>query len=330
MKTLIYATAAEIGGAITILDQYYEEAIITNEEFVFVVSKVKLKATKHIKIISLPWIKKSWIFRMFFYFLLLPLIIKKENPNRIISFNNTKTPSKKYPQTIYLHQVLPFSKYKINIISDPHLWGVKHLLGFLIIYSIKRVETLIVQSLWLKEILVEELGIPEENIKVIIPKIHFNPKIKYLLERNNEIIKFFYPSSYASYKNHEMIVEAVIMLSEKEKKKIEIKFTLNPFQNKYVKKIYELVNTNNLPIRFIGYQNKDYIQEMYSDHILIFASSVESFGLPLLEAQIARSPIIALKAIHTIDILKEYSKIHYFKNSRELARILKLIRGYNE
>jgi glycosyltransferase involved in cell wall biosynthesis len=116
-----------------------------------------------------------------------------------------------------------------------------------------------------------------------------------------------------------MIVEAVNKLTEKDK--IEIKFTLNPFENKYVSKLYDLVVKNNLPIQFIGYQNKKKIQEMYSDHILIFASSIETFGLPLLEAQIARTPIIALKTIYTKDIIIDYSEIDYFENAQELAQI---------
>jgi glycosyltransferase involved in cell wall biosynthesis len=311
-----------MGGAITILDEYYNEALVSKEEFVFVVSKVKLKATKNIKIINVPWIKKSWILRMFFYFFKLPKLIKKEKPDHIISLNNTKTPIKNFPQTIYLHQALPFSKYKIKFILEPYLWAVKHLIGFLIKYSIKRVDSIIVQSLWLKEILVNQIGISEDKIQVKSPRIHFDSKIKYVPVINNNKTLFFYPSGYASYKNHSMIVEAVNKLTEKDKDKIEIKFTLNPFENKYVSKLYDLVVKNNLPIQFIGYQNKKMIQEMYSDHILIFASSIETFGLPLLEAQIAGTPIIALKAIYTKDIISDYSGIDYFENAQELIQFL--------
>ncbi len=322
MKTLIYATAAEVGGAITILNEYYNEALDSKEEFVFIVSKVNLFPKKNIKIISVPWIKKLWIIRIFFYFILLPKIIKKEKPDKIISLNNTKILIKKYSQSIYLHQALPFLKFKIRITSEPYLWGVKYLIGFLIKYSIKRVDLVIVQSIWLKDILVGQIGISESKVQIKSPKIHFNSKIRYLSSSEKNRINFFYPSGYASYKNHAMIIEAVNSLTEKIKAQIIVKFTLSSNENRYVKKLYEAVIDKNLPIQFIGYQEKNTIQEMYSNHILIFASSVETFGLPLLEAQIAGTPMIVFKSIYSNEIGKTYSKISYFENAEQLGIIL--------
>jgi hypothetical protein len=174
MKILIYATAAEMGGAITILNQYYEKAKQSNDDYIFILSKPKLEETKNIKTLNYEYIKKNWLFRIYFYWLKLPNIIKEINPERIISLNNTMITRVLYSQTIYLHQPLPFFDNKFNILTEPYLWFVKNFIGRLIKYSLKRVDTIIVQSYWLKRRVIKQLNISSEKINVEIPKIEHN------------------------------------------------------------------------------------------------------------------------------------------------------------
>ena len=66
-KILIFNVAAQDGGALTVLNYYYEKAIKNYEnEYVFILSNVLLNSTENVKVLNYGWIKKSWIHRIFF------------------------------------------------------------------------------------------------------------------------------------------------------------------------------------------------------------------------------------------------------------------------
>ena len=312
MKTLIYATAAEMGGAITILQEFYEEALASNEYTVFVIGRAKLPSNEKIKIIRIPWIKKLWLFRIVFYFIFLPKIIKREKPDKIISLNNTKVPNKRIQQTIYLHQTLPFYDIKINIISEPYLWSVKYLIGTLIKFSIKRVDKILVQSKWLKEKLINQLNISRENIDIKLPQINTKNLTQFQTAFYNNKLHFFYPAGFVFYKNHQMILDAIGLLSQSEKDKVTVEFTISFNENRSTKKLYKQTLSDKLPIKFIGHQSKNVINKKYSNHILLFPSQIETFGLPLLEARESKTPIICLLSDFSLEILENANKNHIY------------------
>ena len=67
MRILVYNVAASSGGALTVLNSFYEEFCKdTKNEYIFVLSVCKLKEQPHIKVLNFPWIKKSPLHRMYF------------------------------------------------------------------------------------------------------------------------------------------------------------------------------------------------------------------------------------------------------------------------
>ena len=67
MRILVYDVAASSGGALTVLNSFYEEFCKdTKNEYIFVLSVCKLKEQPHIKVLNFPWIKKSPLHRMYF------------------------------------------------------------------------------------------------------------------------------------------------------------------------------------------------------------------------------------------------------------------------
>ena len=66
MRILVYDVAASSGGALTVLNSFYEEFCKdTKNEYIFVLSVCKLKEQPHIKVLNFPWIKKSPLQRMY-------------------------------------------------------------------------------------------------------------------------------------------------------------------------------------------------------------------------------------------------------------------------
>ena len=67
MRILVYDVAASSGGALTVLNSFYEEFCKdTKNEYIFVLSVCELKEQPHIKVLNFPWIKKSPLHRMYF------------------------------------------------------------------------------------------------------------------------------------------------------------------------------------------------------------------------------------------------------------------------
>ena len=320
MKILIYATAAEMGGAITILNQYYQKARELKDDYFFILSKPKLEETNNIKIFNYECIKKSWVARIYFYWFKLPKIVKRINPDKIISFNNVMIKRVNYNQTIYLHQSLPFFDYQFNIFTETYLWIVKNIIGFWIKYSLKRADYIIVQSNWLKQRVVDRLNISSAKISVEIPSIEIDEATKVADKPiQSTKLQFIYPAGYVKYKNHQMVIDAVKILTPIERKYIEIKFTFDSNESKKTQKISNQVNESEIPINFVGNLKNEEILNLYKSHILIFASGIETFGLPLLEAMEMGTKVYALQTDFSKEILKNYKRAKFYSSEEELA-----------
>src|SRR5690554_469166 len=89
-RILVFNVPASEGGAMTILNKYYQEAVADKKNcYTFVVSTPELKNTNNVKILSYKWVKKSWIHRIFFEIFVARKIVKTENPQKILSLQNT-------------------------------------------------------------------------------------------------------------------------------------------------------------------------------------------------------------------------------------------------
>ncbi len=306
MNILVYDVAASKGGALSILKEFYDKykRDFKNRYF-FVISKPKLENTNSIKILKYPWIKKSWLHRMYFDLFIIQGIIKEYEIDKIISLQNIMVFRTNIPQTLYLHQALPFTKYKFKIFEHNLFWIYQNIIGRLIKYSLKNSAGIIVQTEWIKNACIKECNIPEEKIKVVYPiidKVHIK---KFSLKQYN-CSDFFYPAGAQMYKNHIVVLKACILLKKYNLKPYKIIFTLTGKENSYAKKLYDYCVKNDLPVKFVGDLSKEKVFCMYSKSILLFPSYIETFGLPLLEGKMSGCPIIASNMEFSQEILSKY------------------------
>ena len=320
MKRLVLATSAQTGGALTILDMFIKQAE-TDSDLWFFLTSVKIESVQdNVRFIVSPWIKKNVITKIFFKYFFLKKIIKKIKPDELLSLNNYVLSKSRVFQVLYLHQALPFSSYRPSI-TDFKLNYIKYFLGFFIKKSLLKADKIIVQTEWFKSVLNESCSIEKDKISVLRPTISndlINSKPSSLLEGNC----YIYPSGPLSYKNHEIILDALDMLSEKELSKIKIYFTLESRENTYSKKLKKRVDSMNHPVFFVGYLQKPILHQYYSQCKLLYPSLIESFGLPIVEAMPYKNPIIAMDLPYSTELLNNYDGASYFKNKYELAKIL--------
>ena len=326
MKILVLDTAASESGALTVLKNVMSTAenLNDNVEWHFIVSQNFSSAYNKIHILEYPWAKKSWFHRLYFDYIVLPRIIKKEKYEKILSLQNTKVPRTNIRQYIYLHQSLPFIDFRFSLKNEPKLWIYQNIISKIIIKSIRDSKLVFVQTNWMKNAIVKYKN-DERSIRVISPSVDME-----YIKKNDATLtngNLFFPATAFKYKNHRILLEAVSLLSQEEKRNITFTFTLEGNENDEISKIKHEFEVQGVVVNWIGLLNKQELFEKYKSHVLIFPSYVETFGLPLLEAKLSNSFIIASDTLFSHEILHDYPNKVYFKHNdaTELAQILRTI-----
>ena len=326
MNIMVFNVPAESVGALSILDDLINDlsSFPSTTEWIFVLGKPVLKVeSSNIHILRYPWIKKNWLYRIFFDLVKAPLLIRKKNPDVIVSFQNITIPFTNKKQILYIHNSIPFSNLKFSFLKEPKLWIYKNIMGLLIKNSIKKSTKVIVQSKWMESIILDKVKIEKKKIEVINPSIKSRKDLIFKSHAN----VFFYPASAFDYKNHQLIIDACKILLERKITEFEVIFTINKNDNEYALDIFKEIKKNNLPIKLIGTVSREEVFEYYSKTVLLFPSLIETYGLPLAEARAQECIILGGNMPFTNELLKNYSNFYSFnvKESKELSELMKLV-----
>ena len=311
---IVNATALRTGGALTILSQFIDSAMHSKKYLIFVHPSVNFQVQENIKLVKLN--KVSIMSRILWDFCGLSTYLEKNKikAEAIISLQNTsiKT-SQKCKQIIYIHNVIPFSDYKFSLFkkSDLKLLLYKYFYAFFIFLYATKSTQYVVQSNWLKAILVEG-GIEPDNILVARPSI-ITPELAdiRLIDLDNEKINAFYPASNFEYKNHVEIINALIYMKDNgmQFEHIKIYFTLDKLESS---KLYELIRQHDLTgnFAFLGALPFEEVLRYYkSVDLVLFPSRLETFGLPLIEAASFGKYIVTIDLEYAKEVLNGYSTV---------------------
>ena len=164
-----------------------------------------------------------------------------------------------------------------------------------------------------------------------VPMIKIMPLMKKLekLKNKSKLEKkfdFVYVADGEFHKNHHHLISALILLAE-EGISPSLCLTLSKRNENIVKKIDVEIANHDLKISNIGEVSHVEIINLYrSSTALIFPSTIESFGLPLLEASQLRLPIIASEKDFVRDVctpVQTFDPQSPISISRAIKRFLK-------
>lgn len=325
MRIMVFDVPAESGGALSVLNYFYNKYTIDlNNEYIFVVSKPMLIETENTKILRYPWIKNSWLHRLFFDYVVAHKLIKKYKIDQVLSLQNIIIPRTHVPQCVYVHNALPLSDYRFKLFENQLLWVYQNILSRGIFNSIRNADRVIVQTVWMKKKSLEKLKVDANKIEVLLPEVDIKVKKRYRESREKNPT-FFYPASGVIFKNHEVIIEACIKLKEQGIQNYRVLFTLENDENKHVLNLYKKVSEHKLPIFFIGSLSRSAVFDYYSKSTLIFPSYIETVGLPLLEARKHGTPILASNCDFSHEVLYGYENVIFFNpfDHEEIANLMK-------
>lgn len=325
MKIVVVDVAFTSGGAEKILRQYYENSKRQiNHEWIYITSNIALEQTSNILNLRYPQAATSYLYRIIFDYILCPLMIRRIKPDRIVSLQNVEIPWIKTHQSVYLHMSLPFTSVYFSFRQDMRLWFYQNIYKYRIRSMLRRANEIIVQTKWMKDGCIALADISPEKVIIKQPNVVLDDNISYV--GGNKPL-FIYPANGHFYKNHHVILEAAIILAERGIYEYEIDFTLTGNETKNISAIAKFVKRENLPIRFIGSIPYHELQKYYCYRMLVFPSYIESFGLPLLEARLAGTPVVAANTPFAQEILDGYLKAKFFTYDKghDLADIIQKI-----
>ncbi len=322
---MVFNVAAENRGALSILNDFYEEfKKDSSNNYFIVLSKPDLPEIDNIKVLRFPWVKKNWLYRLYFDCFVAGKLVEANNIDEVFSMQNIAIPKIKVRQKIYLHQPLPFVDIRFSLFKYPLLWVYQNIVSKLIYRSIRIADEVIVQTEWMKKACVNRANIIDlDKIKILPPKINIGIKKKYI-KNIDDISTFFYPASGVFFKNHNVIIEACKILRNENITNYKVVFSLNGNENTNISKLKDKCLDLGLPVIFAGNLSREEVFEYYSISLLIFPSYIETFGLPLLEAKLHDTPIIASDCPFSHEILDNYNNVVFFNpfNPYELADLM--------
>lgn len=324
MRILVYDVAADSGGAVTVLESFYEEfRKDTENEYLFVLSVYELSETPNIKVLNFPWVKKSPLHRLYFDHFAAHRLVKKYRIDKVLSLQNIELPHAGVPQIMYEHNALPFAEYKFKPWEAFRPWYSQQLLGRMMKRSIRRAEKVMVQTNWMKAEIVRQCRIPSDRVEVKFPQVEMLETAPYHL--NEEKPVFFYPANASAYKNHRTFLKACVLLKEKGYESYKVIWTVTGDENEGIRAIRKEAEERKLPIHFEGPMPRQKLFDIYASSVLVFPSYIETIGLPLLEARSAGAWILAADCLYARDLIGDYERAAFFGtfDAQEISKMMK-------
>lgn len=221
----------------------------------------------------------------------------------------------KCPQVIYVHQSLPFQKVKNYSFLRPEERStalVQHGLGLVIKRSVAAADHTIVQTNWMREAVLEQVGIERDRITNVLPDLEDLSGYGSEEQESNGI--FFYPTAASSYKNNDLVCEANRLLKKRGVHDVTVEITADPPAG-----CPEIVALGRLP--------RAEVLTKLAQSTLIFPSLIETYGLPLAEARALGSLVLAADLPYAREVLDGYENGYFFdpRSPKELADLMEKV-----
>ena len=313
MNILVLDVAASESGALTVLWEFCLSCEKDRENhYFFCVGLPELEGAENTDVLRFPWVKKSWLHRIWFDQFYLGKLVREHHIDRVLSLQNMIPGDPPCEKWVYLHQSIPFVETNFPLTKYPKLWVYRHIIGRMICASLRKADKVIVQTQWMKVACAKRAGI--DPSKVEVQPLPLNSGAVYRCEdRSKARSCLFYPATPFVYKNHMLLLRALKILKERGDAKIpHLTLTLTGEENGLAAKLRRFAKENMLPVCFAGYLPRQEVLERYAHSTLIFPSYVETVGLPLMEARLSGAPILASDCAFSHEMLDGYDGVGFF------------------
>lgn len=315
MKVLVINVAGEAGGALSVMNRLVERFRADREnEYIVCVGRQKRENYENVTFLQFPWVKKSYLHRIYFDTFHVQKLIKTYKPDRIFSLQNKGVCAKKIPQTVYFHNALFICEKRFSFFESRRMWLYQHPISFLTKKSLRRAEKILVQAEWIKRGLAERWGLDADKIAIDAPEVA--PLFGETCDVEQKPRNLFYPAAFYPYKNHVTLLRACAALWDDG---YSFTLSLTGSAERMSTESKRLLAGRNDPITFLGSLSPEEMKREYARSILVFPSYIETVGLPLMEARVMNRPILAADCEYAHESVGSYERVTYFSPLDEAA-----------
>lgn len=236
------------------------------------------------------------------------------NADLIVSFQNTAIITN-LPQILYYHTSLSFYPNKWNPFktSERVMFLYKYIFPYFVKRTLNKDTHIVTQIPFIKNAFMRQHKWPENRMHIMFPDLESIDIARYPAEPlAPDEYHFLYPATPFLYKEHKTIIEAIhiIMIRNKEiADKIRIHFTVTQEDAPHIVKLVEKYCLHR-QILFEGTIEHDKLLRMYkSSCALLFPSTIETLGLPQIEAAKFGLPIVATDLEYSKEVLDGYEGV---------------------
>ena len=240
------------------------------------------------------------------------------HPDVYVSLQNTGLVTNKR-QVIYYHQPLPLYNPRLNIFNaeERRMFLYSKFYGWFVARTINSTTDVVVQIPYIAEGVIKKYGIPTDRVHVLFPDVEkINPDDIEAHKFEQDTINLLFPAGPMIYKNHKLLIRAVSFLKQS-----------NPSLVANVKVLFTFADDGKLELKKLSKElkvesNFVFYPELSHDKLLsyykgadgvLFPSTIETLGLPLLEAASFGLPIVVADLPYSHQVLHNYEGAFYTK-----------------
>lgn len=311
MRILVIDVACEGGGALSVFNKFIDrfKADVANE-YIVCVGTLDYDDVANVKFVKIPWVKKSYLHRLFFDSCYIKKIVKKYRPEKIFSLQNKGVNVRNVQQEVFFHNALFICEKRFSFKESKLMWLYQNVISTFTKRSLKKVDRIFVQAEWIKINMSRKWKINLEKIVVDAPDVNDIFKHPINPVDTNNVSNLFFPAEFYAYKNHLTLLTVCVKLWNS-----GYRFTLSltgtpEMLNGECKNIVE---SEKYPIILLGKLSIEEMRNMYAKSVLVFPSYIETVGLPLIEARSMGVPIISADCEYAHESIGQYDRVAYFQ-----------------
>lgn len=316
---LVYDVAASESGALSVLLDFYKQALSYPDKsvrWIFALSTPEIAEAENVRVLRFPWVKKSPLHRLFFDWFAARSLVRRYGLDAVVSLQNTTVFGCKKPQVVSLHNTLPLYAADATVLAGRAAICKQRLVNKRILRSLRRASAVIVPAEWIKRAYAQKLGIAADKFYVAPMRIDRRGLCECAL--GEAVDSFFYPATAQPYKRHAMILDACAALAAQGRDP-RVLLTITGEENAYAVGLKKRARELGERVEFGGVIPREAVFARYAHSALVFPSVIETDALPLVEARLSGTFILAADTPFSREILKEYPNCAFFEDGDAAA-----------
>lgn len=324
MRKAIVISAVNLnrGGTLRILRDCLAYLSAFNEtqqyRIIAIVYDQSLCSFPNITYIETKWPKKRWINRLWYEYMSLRKISQRLQPIALwLSLHDTSPTVLAEKRAVYCHNSFPFLKWNLrDLLFAPKIVQFALFSRFFYRVNIHQNDYVIVQQEWFRRAFVQLFNLKKDRIIVAPPSLDsFTARAALPVEKApaHGFYTFLYPAIADSHKNFECICQAAKLLLQAGIHNFKVQLTMSGDENAYAKWLKKKWGDHVPAIEFLGYLDRDTLFRHYeAADSLIFASRVETWGLPISEFSAFKKPMLLVDLPYAHETAQGAAEVSFF------------------